>query len=74
MEIISQLPDLSQSANSRSSLVVTFSETGDDKFFVHIDTTTFVVNFLHTNTSVNEFTARYSVYCHFSVRPSAVIG
>ena len=56
-------------------LPVAFSEAGDDKLLVHIDTTTFVVNFLHTGTSLDDnFTARYSVSYHFTLRPSAVNG
>ena len=47
------------------------SETGNDKLFVHINTTTFVVNLIHTCTSKVKFTARYSVSYHFTIRPFA---
>ena len=50
-------------------LLVAFSE-----IFVHINTTTFVVNFIHNGTSMDEFTAWYSVCYHFTVRPSAASG
>ena len=33
-------------------LLVALSEAGDDKFFVHINTTTFVVNSIHNDTSM----------------------
>ena len=42
--------------------------------FMHINTTTIVVNFIHNGTSEDEFTARHSVCCHFTVRPSAASG
>ena len=55
-------------------LLVAFSEAGYDKFFVHVNTTTFVVNFIHNDTSKDEFTARYPVCYYFTVRPSAASG
>ena len=55
-------------------LLVAFFEAGYYEFFVYINTTTIVVNFIHNGTSVDEFTARYSVCCHFTVRPSAASG
>ena len=49
-------------------------ETGNDKLFMHINTTTFVVNLIHTSTSKVKFTARYPVCYHFTIRPFAVDG
>ncbi|WP_027643817.1 hypothetical protein, partial [Enterocloster clostridioformis] len=51
-----------------------FSKAGNDEFFVNINTTTIVVNFIHNGTSVDEFTARYSVGYHFTVRLFAIRG
>ncbi|BFL19597.1 hypothetical protein [Enterocloster clostridioformis] len=61
MATISQPPSLSQSAISRSSLVVAsnsriscvlpFFEAGDNELLVHINTTTIVVNFFYNSTS-----------------------
>ena len=55
-------------------LPVAFSKAGYYEFFMHINTTTIVVNFIHNGTSEDEFTARHSVCCHFTVRPSAASG
>lgn len=41
---------------------------------MYINTTTIVVNFIHNDTSEDEFTAQYSVFYPFTVRSSAASG
>ena len=48
------------------------SKAGNDKLFVHINTTTFFVNFIPNQYLLDEFTAWYSVYYYFTIRPSAL--
>ena len=79
MATISQPPSFSQSAISRSSLVVApksriscllaLFKAGYDQLFVQVNTTAFVVNLIHNGTSQNEFTARLPVFCYFTLRP-----
>ena len=52
-------------------LAATF-KAGYNEFFVHIDTTTIVVNFFHNRHLLKKFTARLSVCYHFTVRPFAM--
>lgn len=75
LSLVDQLKEFSSCCTKLTHfLLIAFSEAGYYKFFVHINTTTIVVNFIHNGTSVDEFTAWYPVCYYFTVHPSAASG